>query len=168
MVLAGKAFVFFFVAALWAYYHLVKQHYGFMVLYKKKNNDLASVDNFLDRALLLFAFNYPFVEFIARDPEAMAAHEQAVLCSRERIAELAREHGTKWCLYHYRHSFATRMLEAGTDALTVSALLGHADGAMLAKVYSHLSRNGAYLRDAVNAARVPYEAPRCPPGKTTP
>jgi hypothetical protein len=72
MVFAGAAFVFFFVAALWAYYHLVKQHYGFMVLYKKKNNDLASIDNFLDRALLLFAFNYPFVEFIARDPEAMA------------------------------------------------------------------------------------------------
>jgi hypothetical protein len=72
MVLAGAAFVFFFVAALWAYYHLVKQHYGFMVLYKKKNDDLARVDNALDRLLLLFAFNYPFVEFIARDPEAMA------------------------------------------------------------------------------------------------
>ncbi len=72
MVLAGAAFVFFFVAALWAYYHLVKQHYGFMVLYKKKNGDLARVDNALDRLLLLFAFNYPFVEFIARDPVAMA------------------------------------------------------------------------------------------------
>ena len=72
MVLIGAGFVFFFVAALWAYYHLVKQHYGFMVLYKKKNNDLARVDNLLDRLLLLFAFNYPFVEFIARDPEAMA------------------------------------------------------------------------------------------------
>lgn len=72
MVLLGFGFVFLFVAALWAYYHLVKQHYGFMVLYKKKNGDLARVDNVLDRALLLFAFNYPFVEFIARDPEAMA------------------------------------------------------------------------------------------------
>jgi hypothetical protein len=72
MVLAGAAFVFFFVAALWAYYHLVKQHYGFMVLYKKKNGDLARTDNALDRLLLLFAFNYPFVEFIARDPDAMA------------------------------------------------------------------------------------------------
>src|SRR5687768_6546779 len=70
-VLAGQAFVFFFIAALWAYYHLVKQHYGFMVLYKKKNGDLARIDNALDRLLLLFAFNYPFVEFIARDPEAM-------------------------------------------------------------------------------------------------
>jgi len=72
MVLAGAGFVFLFVAALWAYYHLVKQHYGFMVLYKRKNGDLARVDNALDRLLLLFAFNYPFVEFIARDPEAMA------------------------------------------------------------------------------------------------
>ena len=71
MVVAGAGLVFFFLAALWAYYHLVKQHYGFMVLYKKKNNDLAPVDNALDRLLLLFAFNYPFVAFIARDPEAM-------------------------------------------------------------------------------------------------
>ena len=72
MVLAGAAFVFFFIAALWAYYHLVKQHYGFMVLYKKKNGDLSKIDNVLDRTLLLFAFNYPFVAFIAQDPEAMA------------------------------------------------------------------------------------------------
>src|ERR1051325_9662598 len=72
MVFAGAGLVFFFLAALWAYYHLVKQHYGFMVLYKKKNNDLASVDNALDRTFLLLAFTYPFVAFIARDPEAMA------------------------------------------------------------------------------------------------
>src|SRR5437762_3944305 len=72
MVLLGAGFTFFFIAALWAYYHLVKQHYGFMVLYKKKNNDLAPVDNALDRLLLLFAFNYPFVAFIANDGTAMA------------------------------------------------------------------------------------------------
>lgn len=72
MVLVGAGFTFFFIAALWAYYHLVKQHYGFMVLYKKKNSDLAPIDNALDRLLLLFAFNYPFVQFIANDPTAMA------------------------------------------------------------------------------------------------
>src|SRR5947199_5602143 len=71
-VLLGFGFTFFFLAALWAYYHLVKQHYGFMVLYKKKNNDLAPVDNALDRLLLMFAFNYPLVAFIANDPNAMA------------------------------------------------------------------------------------------------
>jgi hypothetical protein len=72
LVLLGAGFTFFFIAALWAYYHLVKQHYGFMVLYKKKNNDLAPIDNALDRLLLMFAFNYPFVAFIANDPAAMA------------------------------------------------------------------------------------------------
>ena len=72
LVLLGFGFTFFFIAALWAHYHLVKQHYGFMVLYKKKNNDLAPIDNALDRFLLMFAFNYPFVAFIANDPSAMA------------------------------------------------------------------------------------------------
>ncbi len=72
MVVVGAGLVFFFVAALWAYWHLVKQHYGFMVLYKKKNADLAPADNLLDRALLIFAFTYPFVAFVARDAEALA------------------------------------------------------------------------------------------------
>src|ERR1700716_2890330 len=72
LVVSGFGFVFFFLAALLTYYHLVKQHYGFMVLYKKKNNDLAPLDNALDRLLLMFAFNYPFVAFIASDPTAMA------------------------------------------------------------------------------------------------
>src|SRR5919205_4656323 len=71
MVLLGAGLTFFFLAALWAYYHLVKQHYGFMVLYKKKNRDLAAADNFLDRAFLLLAFTYPFVAFVARDEEAL-------------------------------------------------------------------------------------------------
>src|SRR6266480_6482858 len=88
LVLAGAGFVFFFVAALWAYYHLVKQHYGFMVLYKKKNGDLAPVDNALDRLLLLFAFNYPFVAFIARDPTAMARVPQVLHSSINGLALL--------------------------------------------------------------------------------
>jgi len=88
MVLAGAALVFFFLAALWAYYHLVKQHYGFMVLYKKKNNDLAQVDNALDRLLLLFAFNYPFVAFIAGDSEAMARVPPALQSSVTTLATI--------------------------------------------------------------------------------
>ena len=88
MVLLGAGFVFFFIAALWAYYHLVKQHYGFMVLYKKKNSDLAPVDNALDRLLLLFAFNYPFVAFIAQDPQAMARVPRVLQSSVNAVATL--------------------------------------------------------------------------------
>jgi uncharacterized membrane protein len=88
LVLLGFGFTFFFVAALWAYYHLVKQHYGFMVLYKKKNNDLAPVDNALDRWLLMFAFNYPFVAFIANDPNAMARVPPVLRSGVNRVAML--------------------------------------------------------------------------------
>jgi hypothetical protein len=77
-VVAGLGFLFFFLAALWAYYHLVKQHYGFMVLYKKKNRDLDPADNFLDRAFLLLAFTYPFVRFVARDGEALRRVPEAL------------------------------------------------------------------------------------------
>jgi hypothetical protein len=79
MVLAGRANllgtklwgpVFFFFASLWAYYHLVKQHYGFMVIYKKKNNDLAEIDNLIDRALILVGLTYPFLHFIGHNPVA--------------------------------------------------------------------------------------------------
>jgi hypothetical protein len=73
MVLAGQANflgtqvwgpMFFFFASLWAYYHLVKQHYGFMILYKKKNDDLAEIDNLIDRAFILLGMTYPFVRFL--------------------------------------------------------------------------------------------------------
>ncbi|MGH9945132.1 MAG: hypothetical protein ACRD9R_22505, partial [Pyrinomonadaceae bacterium] len=52
-------------------YHLVKQHYGFMVLYKKKNADLAPADNALDRLFILLALTYPFVYFVEHEPEAI-------------------------------------------------------------------------------------------------
>jgi len=73
MVLAGQlnllgtdvwAPAFFFFASIWAYYHLVKQHYGFMILYKKKNDDLAEIDNLIDRAFILLGMTYPFDHFL--------------------------------------------------------------------------------------------------------
>jgi hypothetical protein len=94
MVLLDRAFgtkmlgpVFFFFASLWAYYHLVKQHYGFMILYKKKNDDLAEADNVIDRAFLLIGFTYPFVYFLTQSYAA-----------RERLAGLgvSAESGFAW------------------------------------------------------------------------
>jgi hypothetical protein len=81
MVLAGRARLlgtevwgplFFIFASIWAYYHLVKQHYGFMILYKKKNEDLSETDNFIDRALLLTGMTYPFLRFLGHSPAASA------------------------------------------------------------------------------------------------
>jgi hypothetical protein len=71
MVFSGAGLIFFLFALLWAYFHLVKQHYGFMVLYKKKNGDLAPHDNLLDRLFLTLSLVCPVVIFIARDAEAL-------------------------------------------------------------------------------------------------
>lgn len=63
--------------------------------------------------------------------------------------KLALNYVPKYCLYTFRHSFATRLLESGVDALTVSTLLGHADMTMLSRVYSHLIQKPVFLREAL-------------------
>src|SRR5690349_9399366 len=49
MVLAGWKGWLYLLVGVWAYYHVIRQHYGFLVLYKVKNRDLGRVDNILDR-----------------------------------------------------------------------------------------------------------------------
>lgn len=56
----------------------------------------------------------------------------------------------KYCLYLFRHSFATRMLESGVDALTVALLLGHHNPTMLSSTYQHLAHNPEYLREQLS------------------
>jgi len=64
----------------------------------------------------------------------------------------ASAHAPKYCLYTWRHSFATRLLEAGVDAMIVATLLGHVDTTMLGKVYSHVAQNPAFLREVIQKA----------------
>ena len=67
----------------------------------------------------------------------------AVNCRFNRIEKKT---GEKLCLYNFRHTFATRMLEKGVDGITVAQLMGHRDTAMLGRVYQHLSQNPDFLR----------------------
>lgn len=55
--------------------------------------------------------------------------------------------GVRYSLYAIRHTWITRMLEAGVDSLTVAFLAGHKDPSMLAKHYAHLSLNPKRLLD---------------------
>ncbi len=70
MVLAGlKGWLYLLVGA-WAYYHVVRQHYGFMVLYKVKNRDLKPLDNKLDRLFLgVMMILPPFHRFFIHHPQ---------------------------------------------------------------------------------------------------
>src|SRR2546423_3274513 len=129
MVLLGFGFTFFFLAALWAYYHLVKQHYGFMVLYKKKNNDLAPVDNALDRLFLMFAFNYPFIQFIASDQTAMSRVPAALRGGVNAIAMLLLIGtivlGTGWVLRQVQRALLRQPLNVPKYLLLAAALPMH-------------------------------------------
>ena len=72
MVLAGGKAYLALLVAVWAYYHVIRQHYGFMVLYKVKNHDLEPIDNTLDRvflgAMLVFP---PFHRFFIHHPKEL-------------------------------------------------------------------------------------------------
>ncbi|HZP02905.1 MAG TPA: hypothetical protein VFD30_21835 [Terriglobia bacterium] len=55
---------------LWGYYHIYRQHYGFMMMYKKKNRDFDPTDMRLDKIFLTVAFYYPFLTYPLHDKEA--------------------------------------------------------------------------------------------------
>ncbi len=63
-----------------------------------------------------------------------------------RFCRIRKKLGVKYSLTAFRHSFATRMLEAGLDHITVAALMGHRDASMLTKVYQHVGDKGDFLR----------------------
>lgn len=105
--LPWKLYLTFF--GLWAYWHIVRQHYGFMRLYQKKNDDTHPLDARLDSALLYGGLLLPFVVFIIRHadvreqiglPEALPVWPSlpeggplAALFDGAYLAGLAWEHG---------------------------------------------------------------------------
>ena len=65
---------------------------------------------------------------IFRNTRGRPWNKDSVNCRFDRIKEKT---GSKYCLYLFRHTFATRMLESGLDALTVAVLLGHSNPAIV-------------------------------------
>ena len=72
MVLAGQKGLLALLVGVWAYYHVIRQHYGFLVLYKVKNRDLLPLDNKLDRLFLFVMMIFPpFHRFFIHHPEEL-------------------------------------------------------------------------------------------------
>jgi hypothetical protein len=72
MILAGWKPWLYLLVGVWAYYHVIRQHYGFMVLYKVKNRDLRPWDNFLDRLFLgVMTVAPPFHRFFIHQPQEL-------------------------------------------------------------------------------------------------
>ncbi len=82
LVLAGWKPVLALLVGTWAYYHVARQHYGFMVLYKVKNRDLAPADNRLDRLLLGTMLVFPpFHRFFIHHPEELGIPRRLALAT---------------------------------------------------------------------------------------
>ena len=77
MLLAGVAldtplpyFIFLAFAQLWAYWHVVRQHYGFLTLYQKKNGEVSGKGNPIDYWMFYILMIAPFISFALRNPQA--------------------------------------------------------------------------------------------------
>lgn len=63
-------FVLVAFVGLWAYWHVVRQHYGILSLYKRKNHDFEPADQVVDRSLLYVGLLAPFAAFVLRHPDS--------------------------------------------------------------------------------------------------
>lgn len=66
-------FLFLTFAQLWAYWHVVRQHYGFLSLYQRKGAEPTGTQNPVDYVAFYTVMLAPFVSFALRHP--MARHE---------------------------------------------------------------------------------------------
>jgi hypothetical protein len=66
MVAAGAESLFYVLAISWLHYHIAKQHFGFLMLYKHKARERDRTDTLLDRWFLLASLMLPFTRFAVR------------------------------------------------------------------------------------------------------
>lgn len=67
-----------------------------------------------------------------------------------RFKRLRTKVGRTIALYDFRHAYATDMLKAGVDPITVSELLGHCSLAMLSRHYQHVAQDKSFIHRQVN------------------
>jgi integrase/recombinase XerC len=87
--------------------------------------------------------------FLFRNENGKPWTSMAMAC---RFGRLKKKLGVKYAAYSIRHGFCQRMLENGVDHLTVAALMGHANGRMVAETYSHMNRADDHLQNALTKA----------------
>jgi hypothetical protein len=73
MAWAGQAALFYLLAVCWQQFHIVKQHFGFVMLYKAKNKERDRRDYLLDRWFLLTSLWVPLGLFVLRTRPSVSA-----------------------------------------------------------------------------------------------
>ena len=70
-----------------------------------------------------------------------------------RFRQMKKKLGVKYNLYMFRHTTTTAALAAGLSTEIVRELMGHVDGRMLAKHYSHIGQDSDLMRNAAAKVR---------------
>jgi hypothetical protein len=74
VLVAGHQEMFFYTFAIcWLHFHIAKQHFGFVMLYKHKAGDRLRLDFLLDRWFLLISLMLPVARFVLRTYTTLSA-----------------------------------------------------------------------------------------------
>jgi hypothetical protein len=71
MGMTGHEALFYLFAVSWLHFHIAKQHFGFVMLYKHKNRERDRFDYLLDRYFLLASLMLPYVRFITATADVL-------------------------------------------------------------------------------------------------
>lgn len=69
------------------------------------------------------------------------------LCNR--MARLSEMTGVKITAYDLRHGYITKKIKDGVNHMVIAPAVGHTDGSMIGKTYSHISQEDAHMREAL-------------------
>ena len=107
------------------------------------------------RKILINSTTLPIIErLLAKCPEGKlfrdsrgAGWSKYAVC--ERMDKLSKRNGVKITAYDLRHGYVTKKIKAGVNHMVIAPAIGHKDGSMIGKVYSHVAQDEAHLREAL-------------------
>lgn len=67
----------------------------------------------------------------------------------ERMYRLSKKTGVKLTAYDFRHGYITKKIKDGVNHMVIAPAVGHKDGSMIGKTYSHVSQEEDHLRAAL-------------------
>lgn len=107
------------------------------------------------RKILLNKTTLPIIErLLTKCPEGKLfrdsrgnAWSKYAVC--ERMCTLSEKTGVKTTAYDLRHGYISKKIMEGVNHMVLAPCVGHTDGSMIGKVYSHVSQEEAHLRAAL-------------------